>query len=522
MTTTLRLLGGLFALASIASAQAPQTLIFTGRFPFVSLDSVNERVGGAINQLSEFEFSTVTPGVGATARSLLPATAMQTYLGDGNNDGSYTKFAGFKTYFEALQVGGLFVRYADRGAASWDKVFFTVRDNITTAGRDFEVFTANGTVPVVLTPGDWVRLQPNGNAEFFLTRAQLAIAAGAPPGTGSSVHGAHALLQTATGDLYYVPVQGGQWVNGNGGGVPLFAQDGAICKIDAASITYDANGNVASLAPNSARLILDEVAAGVGPSPITVRQMVVNSLAMNRDGVPVVAAGIYGKTCGIAFDQAGGTFQSTFPDLTNTYTAEPNLVFCSDAGSYAGTIFSTANNGSVAVINGVTCGSLVPAVPATGSWLGVQFDYANFQPSLIGFTLVDGLADRPLLLDEGGFGLLPSSTTQPLWEIDVNGGSFGAAFLFVSFGPGAPGQFAPSLPLGAFPPVFTADSHANVFVAGGAQTLGLTITDANGYGTFTFGNPNVGGYSGITFLMQAAEIVGGSLKLSPPMLTQLQ
>ena len=63
-------LGGLLAFVTIANAQAPQTLLFTGRFPFVSFDSLNERVGGQITQLSEFEFSTVTPGTGAAARAL--------------------------------------------------------------------------------------------------------------------------------------------------------------------------------------------------------------------------------------------------------------------------------------------------------------------------------------------------------------------------------------------------------------------------------------------------------------------
>lgn len=522
MTKSLRLFTGMMVLASLATAQTPETMIFTGRFPFVSLDSVNERPNGNITRLSEFEFSTVTPAVGASARSLLPATAMQCYLGDADNNGSYTKFQNLRTYFEALQIGGVFVRHADRAAATWDKVYFTVRDNVTTAGKDLEVFTTGGTAVHTMVAGDWVRLLPNGNVEFFLTAAQLAVAAGPAPSTGSSVHGAHALLQTAAGDLYYVPVQGGQWINGNFGNVPAFAQDGAICKIDAASITYDANGNVASILPNSARIIIDEVAGGAGPAPLTVRQMVTNSAAMNRDGTPVVVTAVYGKTCGLGLDQAGGTFQSTFADLTGTFTQEPNLIFCSDAGSYAGTIFTTANNGGVATINGVVCGSLILGVPATGSWLGVQFDYANFQPTPIGFTMVDALATQPLLLDQGNYGALPNATAQATWDLDVHGAPFTLVFLFVGFGPGGPGQFVPSLPLLAFPPVFTADSHADVFVASGAQSLGLTVTDGLGYGSWSFGNPNVGGYAGVTFLLQAAGIVNNSLQISTPVLTQMQ
>jgi len=511
--------GALLALGSLCSAQT-STLLFSGRFPFVSLGAPNERTGGSISRLEEFDFSSVTPGQGAIARSLLPATAMQCYFGDADNNGNYLKFSGLKTYFENLQIGGLFVRHADRGAVTWDKVYFTVRDNVATAGSQFEVFTNSGTAVHTLVAGDWVRLLPNGNVEFFLTAAQLAVAAGAQ--SGIHAHGAHALLQTATGDLYYVPVEGGHWVSGNAPGTPRFAQDGAICKIDAASITYDASGNVASFAPNSARLIIDEVAGGPGSAPLTVRQMVVNSGAMDRLGAPVVAAGIYGKTCGLAFDPAGGTFPSTFPDLANTNTNEPNLLFCSNAGGYAGTIFTTANNGGVGTINGVLCGSTAIGVPATGSWLGVQLDVPNFQPTLISFALVDALAYEPLLLDQNGFGRLPLATTQPAWDIDVHGAPFTAVFLVVGFGPFGPGQIVPSLPLGAFPPVFTADSHANVFIQNGTQTLGLTITDGNGYGTWSLGNPNIGGYSGFTFVLQSAALVAGGIQVSTPMMTQLQ
>jgi len=513
--------GALLALGSLVPAQT-QTLLFSGRFPFVSLGSPNERPGGSISQLDEFDFTAVTPGAGAIARSLLPATAMQCYFGDANNDGNYLKFAGLKTYFENLQIGGLFVRHADRGAVTWDEVYFTVRDNVATAGRDFEVFTNNGTAVHTLVAGDWLKLRPNGNVEFFMTAAQLAVATGGPPTGAVSIPGAHALLQTAGGDLYYVPVEGGHWVSGGLGGTPVFAQDGAICKIAAASITYDANGNVASFAPNSARLIVDEVAGGPGPAPITVRQMVLNSGAMDRAGLPVVVAAVYGKTCGLAIDPAGGTFQATFPDTASNFTSEPNLLFCSNAGGYAGTIFSTANNGGVGTINGVLCGSTAPGVPATGSWLGVQFDFANFQPTLMGFTLVDALAYEPLLLDQPGFGLLPSAATQPIWNLDVHGAPFTAAFLVVGFGPFGPGQVVPSLPLGAFPPVFTADSHANVFVTNGTQTLGLVVTDGNGYGTWSFANPNIGGFSGFTFVLQSAALTGSALQISTPVITQLQ
>ena len=52
----------LFTITVLASSLAAQnSLVFTGRFPFQSLDTVNERVNGSINRLEEFDFSVVTP-----------------------------------------------------------------------------------------------------------------------------------------------------------------------------------------------------------------------------------------------------------------------------------------------------------------------------------------------------------------------------------------------------------------------------------------------------------------------------
>lgn len=506
------------ALACAASAQV-QTLLFTGRFPFVSLDAPNERPGGAITKLEEFDISYVLPLTGSPARTLLPATAMQCYLGDGNNDGNYTKFAGFKTYFENIQIGGLFVKAADSAAVTWDKVYFTVRDNVV--GKDIEVMTNNGTTTQTLVPGDWVRLLPNGNVEFFMTAAQLAVAAGSPSPTGTSVHGAHALLQTANGDLYYVPVQGGQWVNGNTVGTPVFAQDGAICAIAASAITYDASGNVQSFAPNSARLVIDEVAGGPSAAPLTIRQMVLNAGASARDGTPIQVAGVFGKIVGLGLDPAGGTFAARFPDPTGAFPNEPNFVFASDAGSYAATIFSTANNGSVATINGVLCGSTTPGVPANGSWLGVSLDVPNFQPSLMGLCVVGGVAYQPAILDQNGFGKLPLASAQPTWDVDVYSSPQSFAFLFLSLGPTAAGLVPSSVPTGFVPLPFTLDSWSDVFLTNGLFTMGSTITNAQGYGTVTIPNPNNGGLTNFNLMVQGIVLQPTGFQLTTPMLVQL-
>jgi hypothetical protein len=505
---------GALALATTAAAQS-QTILFSGRFPFVSLAAANERPGGAISQLEEFDFSYVAPGLAAVARTLLPATAMNCYLGDGNGDGNYTKFFGLKTYFQNLQIGGLFVKHADRANVTFDKVYFTVRDNI--APQQFEVFTNGGAQVHVLRPGDWVRFLPNGNVEFFVDADQLDVAAGPPaPGQGT-VKGAHALLQSASGDLYYAPVEGGQWVNGNI--AAMYCNDGSIVKIDAANITYDGSGNVAAFAPNSARCLVEETQSGAG---VSTRQMVLNSGGQDRTGAPLVVAGVFGKVAGLAFDPAGGTFQPAFADAAGNFPPEPNLLFCSDPGSYAGTIFSTASSGRIAVINGVLCGSTTPGVPATGAWLGVQLNVANAQPSLMGMQLVDQLAHEPLILDTSKFGALETSAVQPLWELDLQGAPFAVSFLFTAFGPGNAGAFVSSIPLLALPPVFAPGSHPDVFVAAGPQTLGLAVSDVNGYATWSFANPNAGGLAGVALVLQAAESGPAGFRVSTPVLMQLK
>ncbi len=476
-----------------------------------------------MTRLEEFDISLVTPFTGSPARSLLPTTTMQCYLGDGNADGIYTKFAGWKTYFQAIGIGGIFVKAADRASVTWDKVFFTVRRNAAATGTSavgllqVEVQTNNGTVPQTLLAGDYVRLLPNGNVEFFMTQAQLAIAVGAQ--AGAATIGAGALLQASNGDLYYAPSDGSHWVNGNQSGTAN-CNDGAIVKIDAANITYDANGNVLSFAPNSARILINEAVGGPGGT-LTVRQMVLNSAAINRDGTAIVVAGIFGKVVGLALDPNGGTFVPTYPDAAGNYNPEPNLLFTADSGSYAGSIFSTSTNGTLAVINGVQCGSSTLGVPANGSWLGVQFDYANFQPTMMGFTLCDVPTVAPLVIDQNGFGRLPVVSTQPTWDVDMHGTAGMPVFLFMSVGPTAPGGFAPSVPTVFVPLPFAPDSWNDVFL-GGIFSLGAAVTNAAGYGTVTLPNLNTGGFTGFTLMVQGIGLQPTGFQLTSPMLVQLQ
>jgi hypothetical protein len=504
--------------ASLASAQ--QAILFTGRFPFVSVDAANN--GGSIVQMSEFDFSYAVPLPGQTVgRTMLGANSMHAYLGDGDQNGDYLKFDGWKpSYFTNVGIDGVFVKYGTT-APSWRDVYWTPR--LDAATTPMEALDNNGQ-PVVLAEGDWVRFEPNGNVTFFLTQAQLAIAAGAQ--VNNDVPSATALVQASNGDLYYVPGDGGHWVNGNQSG-QVFVYDGAICKIDAANITYDANGDVLSLAPDSARCLLNEVGGAPGGN-LTVRQVVDNAFAYDRTGQPILTAGIYGKTGGLGLDPNGGTFVPMFPDATGAYPPEPNLAFCSNAGSYGGTIFTTANNGDVLEINafggpgtGVLCGSLTPGVPADGSWLGVQLDVANFQPTLLAMTLID-LPQQPLTADVAGFGRLPDAVTQPDFTVDFHGLPNQAVFALVDVGPQSPATFAPSFDIGLVPLGWDANSWPDLFLTTTPVSLGLGLTDAFGYTSVTVPNPNPGGFAGFTLMVQGVGLQPGGFELSAPVLVQLQ
>lgn len=506
--------------ALCASLSAQNSLIFSGRFPFQSLDTPNERVNGSINRLEEFDFSLVTPSAASVARTLQPATAHQAYIGDSNFDGNYTKFAGFKTYFQNIQLGGLFVKAADKGLVTADKVWFTVRSNA--APLQIEAFRNNGTTTSVIRPGDFVRFTGNGNLEYFVTQDQIDVAAGLPPVGFSSVKGASAMCQDNFGNLYYSPSQGGQWINGMSTGAAL-ANDGAIVMIPASAIVYDAAGNVASVLANSARILVEENTLGPGLSPISVRQMVLNSQCFDRTGIPLAVAGVFGRVSGLDLDPNGGTFTPNWPDSAGNYVPAPNLVFASDAGSYAGTIFSTNNNGTPAVINGITCASTTSGIAANGSWLGVRLDTVNFQPSLMGLVVVGQLPYEPATLDMPNFGAINSSATQANIEIDVRATPTSFTILLADFNIPPSGGFAPSVPTAAVPLALSPFSHSQTFPVFAATDLGLQLTDGNGYASYILANPHAGQFLGIPMILQCGILdLAGGITITNPVQSQFK
>ncbi|HEB54639.1 MAG TPA: hypothetical protein ENI87_15430 [bacterium] len=457
------------ALAIPAAARAlpgQHAVLFTGQLPFRSLDAGHERPGGAINDLTEYDFVLAIPGATA-ARSLLPASAMQCYLGDADFDGDYLKLRNWRqSYLQPLGIGGVFVRAADRLGADWRDVFFSVRHPPGVVGQEFEVFVA-GTTPYLVEPSDWLRLRPGGASQWFLAPGHLQLAVGPQP-TPTRI-GASALLQSAAGDLYYSPSDGGHWVSGNGA-APVFADEGAICRIDASAISYDPEGNVAGIAASAARLVADRA---------TVLAWVQHAALFDRVGAPL-QSGLYGLTTGLALDPLSGTFTPSHPDASGNYTPQPNLISCSEMPAYGGTLFSSRNGGAVALVNGVSCGSTVAGVPADGAWLGVALD----QPSLLGMTLIEiPPVAEPLLLDVADFGALPA---------------------------------------GALPFATAAASWPDVLLTTPPYLLAAVSTDAFGYATVFAPNPNLGGLAGVTLMVQAVAVPPSGARISSPVLVQLQ
>jgi len=170
---------------------------------------------------------------------------------------------------------------------------------------------------------------------------------------------------------------------------------------------------------------------------------------------------------------------------------------------------------------GVLCGSKTSGVPADGSWLGVQLDLGNFQPTLLAMTVIDAPA-QPLTADVAGFGRLPDSSAQADLIVDFHGLPGQPVFALLDLGPQAP-QLAPlSFGIGALPLGWDPNSWPDLFLPGAPLPLGLGLTDPFGYASVTVGNPNPGGLTGVTALVQGAGIRAGALELSAPVVLQLQ
>lgn len=526
---TLPLLGILALTAPMALAQNRVSLVYTQRFDAVSLDSVNERVGGSLNQIREFDLAVATPGANAIARSWLPTTAHSAMQGDPHGDNNYAKYFGIKTTFEQFNFAGPFVKFADRGKRDARLVYWTIRDASGVATRTVQAFTTNGTQKVTILPGDFWRWGANGNAEFFVTQALFAKAQGAPPPGRSQTPGADAIVQDAAGNLYFSPRQGGGWVAGNGLSTgPVFCNDGSLCMIRAQDITYDAQGNVQDVVADSAFVLWEEIAAYLGSGP-TVRSITVNAKAVDYNGTLIDGTAVIpANMVGLALDPNGGTLQANYPHSRTgggqVFQTVPHLIWCWDNGGFAGTIFSSRDNpilggpGSIAVINSIPCGSDNVSVPANGAWLGLTQDKPNFRPTLMGLATIDELANPPFTADAPKDGVI-----QPIdanLAVDFFPGPGAPTFLFLCAGPTAAGSFQSSLDVSF---LVGADSFRSAYMLSPTLiTLPIGSGNTFGYLTFSTPNPNSPSLLNSVLLVQGARLGLSAVELSNPVQLQFK
>ena len=495
------------------------TALFMGRFDMVSLDAANERAGGSLSQISGFDISYVTPGTGAVARSWAPTTAHASLMGDPLNSGDYTWFASIPDNWD---LSSPFIKHADRALAN-PPVYFTVRDD--RVALPFAAFDQFGSQVVTISAGDYFRWSHNGNVELFITQALLQKADGVDPSGGSESHGASALVQDAQGNLYYSPEEGGTWVIGNDPFNPTWCSRAGIIMIDAQDITYDANGNVQDVVADSAHVIFGGVNQGGPNGQPSIVDMAVNAGAMDYSGNPITS---YYNTFGLALDPAGGTLMSSIPRVVSGYPVHdvvPHFVFLSDSGTHAATLFSTRDNpntfsaGSIAMLNGVKCGSDISGVPASGAWWGVQQNTAAFSPTLLGIAFMEPISIEPFAADAPNHGIVTSS--DPMLEIDFYPGPGLPTVMILSAGPAAPGQFQ-----------FSADvsnllgpySYTHMYPVTPPATISvpLGVSNAAGYLSFSVTNPWLPGLVGATLMVQGARTPGGYIELSTPVTVQFK
>jgi hypothetical protein len=307
-----------------------------------------------------------------TAWPFLPTSLQWYYVGDQDNDALYVDAA---TDAPGGQIDEVFVRRGTTGPVSPRQVFFSIA-------------AASANLPGVL-PSDVVRYSGQGVREVFLTEAQLMTATG-----GTSLN-LDALAQSAAGDLFLSFALTETLSIGS-------VDDGDVLMIPAAAITYDASGNVGTITGGSAVRVLTEA---------QLIAMVNNSGFRTSVGGQVTTAF---ELSGLELDPNGGTFVTTgTPPLT-----VPNLLFVWNDFSNDGAIVSTANNGSIAVINGVPMGSNVATQGLQLGWL----------PDSTGTNGPGGLALIPLQPPEYTLQSYPrnlhtAGSGQTLLRFEIAGGT---------------------------------------------------------------------------------------------------
>ncbi|MFN0205107.1 MAG: hypothetical protein ACKVS6_02190 [Planctomycetota bacterium] len=425
--TTKKLLAAALVATLFTTSAAAQThsIIFSLDSDEVTLINGNGLVEAGLLRQDEVGIVTPVPGL-YSAYSFLTMSTQWAYLGDADSDGRY---ADDSVEAPGDRVDAIMVRLATPSPLSGRAIFISKE-------------TAEGFAAASFEDGDVFRfVGPTGALEFFVTETQLLTAIGQ---AATADLDTDAIAQGPGGDLF-VSFADDELVNG------ISAPDGSLIYIPAASITYDANLNVASIASGAAIIAATEAQMSA--------MMIASGVRTSVGGVPSLT-----ELTALEIDPAGGTFAA--PNSPSNIL--PNLLFAWNGFSNDGAILSTAGGGTIPTINGIP---LADSVATTGLQIGVL-------PTSTGIFGIDGLAivpfqPNPFVLENYPRNLI---TSQPSWHrFEFSGATPGSlVFVLADAGPAGAGSALPSLDLPPYGELFIA-------LGGGGVILGSSVADVDGF-----------------------------------------
>ncbi len=518
MKATISILAAGLCLTAAVSAQTNYSVVTSSRFDATSLDDK----GGELSKIRPFGLWQFTPSkTGTAAYHVLSSSNLSALMGDPDGDGKLAVFNGMKD--AGTFAISPFIKDKDRKKNDPRLLFWTVKD-YGKLNTTIHVFR-NGKKHVV-RPGDFVRINANGNAEFFITQDLIMKGVGAQK--GAFIKGVTALCQSSTGALFFAPGHGRNAANtGSGGGFWIgstFIYDGGVCTIPASAIKYDNAGNVVDVKGSSATLLFNEI--GSGPlSQLSARDMIKNSNFRRTDGLNQNTS-LW--MTGVEIDPNGGTFKDWGGNV------QPNLIFTFENyriqlgtawfPSWAGTIFSTRPTkgvtamGSLAVINGVEMG--VTTSKATGAWTGLK--NSPKPPCLRGLALLQ--ANHKPLAPSGPIGSTTINDGVVTMGVDPsivlafqdsNRVAPGLLMLAASAGKG---QRSIGLDLGVI-----LSGYADVHVLRFGPSINVAgVSDIKGRLTVTIPTPTNTALKGVTLNWQMLFVRGTTLNMTPPVLTEIR
>ena len=391
------------ALAAAVAAQGPDFLI-TYSQPETTLSGSNGTPLQNLlpNEISHLEYH-ITPCT-LSAEKWSPRACFHAMAGDENSNAMYWNPTIFGS-IDALVEG---VSMTPIAGSNPRTVFFSP-----------SLPMGNGVSALPLRPGDVGRIVRNtsgdGQVEYFLRMEDTNMALGLPLTTPIDVD---AIAFSTNYGVFFSLDQDIAITTPCG---PMLLQDGAIAVIPNWAITYTPDFRVASVLPNSAFVLYDELA---------VDAMVANAQVTNRLGVCLTTAG---DLEALDIDWAGaGTSINPCP---GAILWAPDLIFSVENGTGA-SVLSTQGGGSIygntCTLMGSPCSSGLPTFgPQTGirptsAFVGAP-SYVNALCST--WTLRYALQARNPVLNSSPSGL-PAGATL----FDINSPA-PLNFIFVTFVP---------------------------------------------------------------------------------------